>query len=256
MNRMFGIDISRWQGDFDLAKAVKNEGVQFVIIKCGGGDGNAANRLYTDSQFKNNYNKAKQLGIPVGLYWFSRALNVTEATQEAEYCYNLIKGLKFELPLYIDVENKTQLAIGKNNLTNVIDTFCKYMEARKIYVGIYSSSSYFRTHMNDDYLKKYAHWTACWGKTQPANAPLWQFGGETNLIRSNKINGQTVDQDYLYVDYMTVIKNNGFNGYTKTATKRYEVNAGSCIYGTEKEATTAIAALNNLGFTKATVKEV
>lgn len=41
----FGIDVSHWQGDFDFAKAKENEGVEFVIIKAGGGDAG----LYKDS---------------------------------------------------------------------------------------------------------------------------------------------------------------------------------------------------------------
>ena len=77
--KKFGIDISRWQGDFDLEKAVKNEGVEFVIIKGGGGD----DGLYVDRQFVSNYNKAKKLGIPVGCYWFSKALTLAEADKEA-----------------------------------------------------------------------------------------------------------------------------------------------------------------------------
>ena len=51
--------------------------------------------------------------------------------------------------------------------------------------------------MNDGELTRYTHWVARWGKSKPAPASgaetqIWQFGGETNLIRSNKINGQTV----------------------------------------------------------------
>lgn len=67
--------------------------------------------------------------------------------------------------------------------------------------------------MNDSYLKKYAHWIAAWGTVRPVGAGLWQFGGETNKLRSNKIQGMTVDQDYLYVDYPTVIKKNKLNGF-------------------------------------------
>ena len=48
--QQFGIDISKWQGNFDFNSAV-NEGVTFAIIKGGGGD----DGLYTDSKFKRNY---------------------------------------------------------------------------------------------------------------------------------------------------------------------------------------------------------
>ena len=34
---VFGIDVSRWQGNFNFAKA-KAEGVTYAILKAGGGD--------------------------------------------------------------------------------------------------------------------------------------------------------------------------------------------------------------------------
>ena len=42
---------------------------------------------------------------------------------------------------------------------------------------------------------------------------MWQFGGETNYIRTNKIAGQVCDQDYAYVDFPSIIKNAGLNGF-------------------------------------------
>lgn len=38
MGRLFGIDTSRWQGNFDFKSAKNNEGVDFAIIKAGGAD--------------------------------------------------------------------------------------------------------------------------------------------------------------------------------------------------------------------------
>ena len=49
---------------------------------------------------------------------------------------------------------------------------------------------------------------------------MWQFGGETNKIRSNKIAGMTVDQDYAYKDYPSIMKKQGLNGYKKTSSIR------------------------------------
>lgn len=205
----FGIDISKWQGDFPLDRAVREEGVEFVIVKCGGSD----KGVYRDRYFETNYQKAKGLGIPVGAYWFSKAMSVDDAKRDAEFCYKLLADKQFELPIYIDVENKEQLSVGRDKLTSIIDAFCSYLEDRRYYVGIYSSSSYFQTYMDDNYLKKYAHWIARWNTKQPVGAGLWQFGGEVNKIRSNKICGITVDQDYLFVDYPSVIKKAKLNGF-------------------------------------------
>ena len=68
--------------------------------------------------------------------------------------------------------------------------------------------------MNGEVLSKtYPAWIASWSKTPPVEVPMWQFGGETNAIRTNKVAGVTCDQNYCYVDYPTIIKENGLNNY-------------------------------------------
>ena len=100
----------------------------------------------------------------------------------------------------------TRTLRGLNNLlsatlTEIVKAFCEIMESAGYRVGIYSSESFFNSEMNDGELTRYSHWVARWGKNKPApksgaEMQMWQFGGETNLIRSNKINGRTCDQDY------------------------------------------------------------
>ena len=211
--KVFGIDISAWQGSFDFAKAAKNEGVKFVVLKAGGAD----DGYYIDSKFETNYKNAKAAGLYVGAYFFSKALNVEAAKKEAQYFYtNCLKGKQFELPVYLDVENKTQLAIGKTALTAVVKTWCETIKSYGYLPGVYSSLSYFSSYMNDSELKVYEHWVAQWSTScQYSGAGMWQFGGETNYIRSNQINGQTVDQDYMLIDYPTKVKTEGWNGYSK-----------------------------------------
>ena len=75
--------------------------------------------------------------------------------------------------------------------------------------------------MYDNELQDYAHWIACWSDScsyDNANAfGMWQFGGETNLLRSHTIAGQTVDQDYMLIDYPTLIKTAGKNGFSASS---------------------------------------
>lgn len=217
--RKFGIDISRWQGDFDLAKA-KQEGVEFVIIKGGGAD----DGYYTDRRFTINYSRAKTNGLPVGVYWFSRAVDNASAKKEAAFFYeHCLAGRKFELPVYIDVEHKNMLSLGKTKLTSVIKTWCEYLEEKGFFVGIYSSTSAFRSSMDDAQLQSYTHWVAQWSRacSYPYENTLgmWQFGGETNLIRSNRVTGKIVDQNYMYVDFPAIIKAAGRNGFTAEKTE-------------------------------------
>ena len=66
-------------------------------------------------------------------------------------------------------------------------------------------------------LSKYDKWLANWFKsnTKTPKHGMWQFGGSTNLIRSNKIAGFVVDQDYAYKDYPSIVKVKGLNGFRK-----------------------------------------
>lgn len=208
--KKFGIDISTWQGDFDLARA-KKEGVEFVIIRGGSGE-----FMGIDNRFEQNYNKAKNLGLPLGCYWMSEATTVAEAKKEAELFYKLcLQGRKYELPIYMDVELPTQLRLGKRKLTDIVIAFCDYLEKKGFFVGVYSSESYFYSYMYDNELKRFCHWVANWTGSCGYGCGLWQFGGSNNPIRSPYIAGQVVDQNYLYEDYPTEIKNAGLNGYTK-----------------------------------------
>lgn len=237
MDQKFGIDVSRWQGDFNFANAKNNEGVEFAIIKAGGGD----DGLYKDSRFEDNYRKCMECGLPKGAYFFGNAKSVADAKKEAEYFISILGGKKYEYPVFYDVEGKMITDNDRATLTGIVKAFCSTMEAAGYWVGIYSSESFFNSKMNDGELTRYSHWIARWGKGKPvlssgAETQMWQFGGETNLIRSNKINGQTCDQNYCYVDYPAKIKAAGLNGYIKTGVavpvkKSNEVIADEVIAG-------------------------
>ena len=115
----FGIDISDAQGVFDWDKA---EGVTFAVLKGGGGN----NGFYTNKQFQRNYEECVKRGIDVGCYWFSKALTVEQAEQEAAYFFDsCLTGKKFTLPVYMDVEHKDMLALGKDALTSIVLAFCE-----------------------------------------------------------------------------------------------------------------------------------
>lgn len=246
MSQKFGIDVSHWQGDFNFARAKSNEGVEFAIIKAGGGDAG----LYKDSKFETNYKKCEDCGLPKGAYFYGNAKSVAEAKKEAEYFISILSGKKYEYPVFYDVEGRMITDNDRATLTEIVKAFCSTMEAAGYWVGIYSSESFFNSEMNDGELIRYSHWVARWGKSKPApssgaETQMWQFGGETNLIRSNKINGQTCDQDYCYVDYPAKIKAAGLNGYSKgdssvparksNAEIANEVIAGKWGNGTERK---------------------
>ena len=205
----FGIDISDAQGVFDWEKA---EEVTFAVLKGGGGN----NGLYTNKQFQRNYDECLKRGIDVGCYWYSKALTVEQAEQEAAYFFNnCLAGRKFTLPVYMDVEHKDMLALGKDALTAIVLAFCEALERRGAWVGIYSSRAMFASYMHDEKLARYAHWVAEWGETcrYDRDFGMWQFGGEINKLRENTVAGVVCDQDYMLTDYPTLLAMSGKNDF-------------------------------------------
>ena len=241
----FGIDISSYQKNMDLEKA-KKEGVQFAILRAGFtgyGTGVSKNK---DNAFESHYAKCKALGIPVGAYWYSCATDYVKGRAEAEYMYeNCLKGKQFEYPIYIDVEDtRHQQKAGKAVVTNAIKGFCEYMESKGFYVGIYANSYWFKTYIDVSKLTKYDKWVANWNKTRPTTPShgLWQFGGETNNIRTNKVAGVVCDQNYAYYDFPTIMKNKKLNGFGETI---YTVQEGDSLDSISTKFNTTIAKIAN-----------
>ena len=69
MEKLFGIDISHWQGDMSIEQARNERGVRFAIIKAAGAD----DGKYKDSKFENYYAQCKAIGLPVGAYYYGNA---------------------------------------------------------------------------------------------------------------------------------------------------------------------------------------
>lgn len=203
----FGIDISKWQKGFDFDKA-RSEGVEFVILR-------GAYSTGKDSCFEDFYKQCKDRSIPVGVYHYSMAKTVDEAKKEAEFMLTVLSGKQFEYPICLDVEDATQKVLGKDLLTDIIQTYCDILEKAGYYISIYSTYYFLRDYTHIDKLDKYDKWIAQWSKTctSPKSYGMWQFGGETNLIRTNKVAGVVCDQDYAYKDYPTIIKNAKLNGF-------------------------------------------
>lgn len=209
----FGIDLSKYQKGIDMDR-VKAAGVKFAILR-------GAYHMTKDSCFEDFYAACKERGIHVGVYHYSMATTVAEARQEAKFLIQkVLRGKQFEFPIWMDVEDKVQRALGKAQLTDIVCAYCDVLEKAGYYVGIYSSKSFFSSELDESRLQKYDKWIAQWGRkcTYSGEYGLWQFGGESNMIRTNKVAGRVVDQNYAFRDYPTIIKNADLNGYISEKT--------------------------------------
>ena len=225
MDRLI-LDISVHQGKVDFNK-MKTAGVEGVIIRCGYTGWGSAKSKQKDANFEENYKKAKEVGLPVGVYWYSCASTEAEAIEEANLTLEYIKGKQIDYPVYFDSEdNHWQRTLSISELSKVAKVFCETIEKAGYYVGIYASTSWLQDELDMSFLKDYDVWVAQYNTrcTYTGNYGMWQY--------SSKGNGATygcsstyVDMNHCYKDYPTIIKKAGLNGYAKTSTKEFKVGA-------------------------------
>ncbi len=202
-----GIDVSRHQGIINWKK-VKETGIDFVMIRAGYG----MEYDQVDGNFHANIKAAQSVGLECGVYWYSYALNTSEALQEAKVCYDTIKSYKLTYPVSFDIEDPTQASLSKTEISNITKTFCDYLESKNYYVSVYSYASMLNDKMNENVIGKYDIWVAHTKVSKPSfNHPygMWQYSWTGSV---NGITGD-VDLDYAYKNYPYIIKNNHFSGY-------------------------------------------
>lgn len=224
-----GIDVSEWQGNISKENwlKVKNSGIEFAILRCGYTTYGKSKKKYIDRYFENNYKMCKEIGLPIGVYYYSCATTETEAKEEANFVLDLIANKQFEYPIIIDTEDNhninkstsspdSQASIGKYKLTPLIKTFCEIIENKGYYVSIYASTYWFKNNLILDDLKLYDKWIAQWSNTVSVSYKygMWQYSS------TGKVNGLSgnIDMNYAYLDYPTIMKQNGLNGFEKIET--------------------------------------
>ena len=96
---LFGIDVSQYQGNIDWNQ-VKDAGVKFALIRGGYGKNNI------DPYFHQNAKGATAVRIPIGIYWFSYALNTEMAVNEAKYAIDLAKQYNVTWPYLMPTDKE------------------------------------------------------------------------------------------------------------------------------------------------------
>ena len=202
-----GIDVSVHNVSINWNQ-VKNDGVQFAILRAGSG----REASQKDQRFEEYYANVKAVGMPVGCYWYSYATGVEEAKIEAQVCLSIIKGKQFEYPVYFDLEEQKAFATGKSNCSAMVRAFCGELEKAGYFAGLYMSRSPFNSYMEDDIRTKYALWLAEYGSqlNYSGSVGMWQ---KSSTGRVPGISGN-VDMNECYINYPKRIQSAGLNGFS------------------------------------------
>jgi len=196
---VMGIDISKHNGNIDW-NAVKNSGVQYVILRCGY-RGSASGVLVEDQKFKRNIQGATAAGLKVGIYFFSQAVNEVEAVEEASMTLSLIKKYRITYPVYIDVESANGRAdgISKAARTSVINAFCQTIRNSGYTPGLYANKNWLTEKINTGALGGCKIWLAQYvaAPTYGGRYEMWQYSSRGSIagIKGN------VDLNVSYMGY-------------------------------------------------------
>ncbi len=191
------IDVSHHQGNIDW-QTVKQTGMfEGAIIRCGyrGSRGGCGR----DSRFQANASACQKLGIPMGVYWFTSALTVSEALQEADYCAKLIAPYHLSLPVFLDTEWGARK--GLNTLDPAIRTQCllaflNRMEEYGYETGIYASTDWIHYYLDYEELSSWFYWAPSWkGRPAADDYQAWQY---TSTAMVPGIRENTTDVSYWF----------------------------------------------------------
>ena len=198
---VFGIDVSKYNGDIDWQK-VADEGVSFAIIRCGY-RGSSTGVIVEDPYYRRNIEGALKAGLDVGVYFFTQALDEKEAIEEASAVLSLLKGYKISYPIFIDSES----AGGKGRADDLsvtarskaLQAFCETVRNSGKKAGIYASKNWFNNRLdisklsadNITWLAEYAD-----KPTYGATYQIWQY---SSAGRIPGIEGR-VDMNLSYLD--------------------------------------------------------
>ncbi|MBR4618580.1 MAG: hypothetical protein IKO49_04670 [Bacilli bacterium] len=194
-NNKIGIDVSSFQGNIDFEK-VKNAGVEFVYIRVGRGGGINKNPVI-DSKFETNIKGFNKVGIPVGIYFYSYAVNKESAIKDAKWVIKKIKKHKVDLEVAYDFEDWKDFKeynMSFYHLSEVANKFNETIEKAGYRPMLYSSKYYLE---NVWFKSKYPVWLSHYtNKTDyQGKFKVWQMC-ENGMV--NGIYDSLVDINIMY----------------------------------------------------------
>ena len=143
-NRQFGIDVSRWQGDIDFQK-VKEAGCAFVIMRIGYSEEGV---FSTDTYFRQNFENAKKVGLPIGIYLFSYDNNEEDVRSSARMMFEELGEETLQMPVVFDWENFyyfQNYGISFQQLNHLYDVFAEEVTNRGYDCMLYGSKTYLQS---------------------------------------------------------------------------------------------------------------
>ncbi len=202
-----GVDVSYHQFDIDWKK-VAEAGIEFAIIRVGY-RGYTVGSVFPDEYYEANLKGSIENGLDTGVYFFSQAVNVQEAIEEAEYVIELIKGYDLTLPVFFDWESEPGYRVDGLSFQTMNDcavAFCETVRNAGYQPGVYFSKQQGYYAYDLGRLSDYVFWV-----TNPGDFPdfyyagdIWQYSMDNAVIPGiptpTDLNMMFIEPDYEVAD--------------------------------------------------------
>ena len=199
-----GIDVSKYQGTLDWRKVAFSD-VRFAFIRIGY-RGYETGKMVMDENFRYNIENALANGIPVGVYFVTKAITAEEGKEEAQWIINNIRAYNVTWPVVMDFEgakDETDRTYGMDSDTRdeIILAFCNTLKDAGYTPMLYGGIGTYMTKMHIDKLEGINKWFAMYFNEPhfPYAMQIWQAtdSGKVDGIKGN------VDIDYTMFNYST-----------------------------------------------------
>lgn len=182
MKELLGMDVSHYQGEIDWHE-VAEDGKKFAILKCQ----YEAQSHRIDEFFERNYEKAGAEGLARGVYVYVARASMADPAADAKSLLNHLNGRTLEYGIWLDLEDKTVEAKGKDYIRDLTYIYANIFRAAGYYFGIYCNKDWYSRLIHDDLKNEFDFWIARYpandsGKYNPKSslkpskyAVAWQY---------------------------------------------------------------------------------
>lgn len=175
-----GIDVSKYQGKINW-NAVRDEGIEYAFIRLGL-RGYESGKLVLDEFYDANMKGANEAGVGAGVYFFTQAVTVEEAQEEAAFVIEHLAGYDVTCPVVFDVERISggkgrADQITKEERTAITIAFCEAVKAAGYTPMIYGNVICFTQLLDMTRLNDYEKWYAFYDDYMymPYDVSCWQY---------------------------------------------------------------------------------
>ena len=185
-----GIDVSVWQPEIDW-KRVQESGVDFAFLRI-------SYHYLEDTTFESKYADASSVGMPLGVYCYSKATTEEEAEEEARRVLEILNGRKLDYPVVLDLEDTVHKQMPKEKLHALIEVFKQKVEEGGYHFALYSYLSFFQSNLDQTRLTGIDLWIARYGNVALGT----KYSGTGNVRYWQYNSGQYAGSDF-HVDGIT-----------------------------------------------------